>query len=268
MFKRLSALLFLSLIWAGAARADVIVLMHGYQSSVSAWSQTGIDRELARAGWRFGGRLFDSRGTVALDGPGADGYENSFYSVSLPQESMLWTQTDFLAAYLTTLRAWHPKERFILVGHSAGGVVARLYMVRHPEAPIQALITIASPHLGSDAADVAGFVGSTPLAMMAPMVGLGTLNRSQGLYHDLSADRPDSVLYWLNRQTHPVAQYISVVRRNGDLLIAEHSQDMRNVPMLQNRARSVQSGEGHGLQASDGPLLVRLIKDLGRRQLI
>lgn len=258
----------LSLVWLSSARADVVVLMHGYQSSVNAWSEAGIDRALSQAGWRFGGRLFDSRGTVALDGPGADGYKNSFYTVSLPQESMLWTQADFLNAYLTTLRAWHPDEQFILVGHSAGGVVGRLYMVRHPEFPARALITIASPHLGSDAADIAGLVGNTPLAMMAPMVGLGTLNRSKGLYHDLSADRPDSVLYWLNRQPHPVAQYVSIVRRGGDLLMPERSQDMRNVPSLRHRARTIVTNGGHSLQPSDGKVLVNVLKDLARRQLI
>lgn len=261
-------LIVLGLAWLSPVRADVVVLMHGYQSSVGAWSETGIDRALSAAGWRFGGRLFDSRGVVTLDGPGADGVEKSFYTVSLPHESMLWTQADFLHAYLTTLRAWHPDEQFILVGHSAGGVVARLYMVRHSEFPARALITVASPHLGSEAADIAGLVGNTPLAMMAPMVGLGTLNRSRGLYHDLSADRADSVLYWLNRQEHPVAQYVSIVRRDGDLLMARRSQDLRNVPSLRYRARSIETNGGHSLEADDGRLLVELLKDLARRQLI
>lgn len=256
------------------ASADVLVLLHGYQSGAHVWSETGIAQGLSKDGWRYGGRLFDSRGVVTLDGPGIENHAEahlarSYYTVSLPYESALWTQVDFFSAYIQTLQAWHPDESFIFVGHSAGGVVARLHMVRHPDLPIRGLITIASPHLGSGAAEVAGLVGSTPLAMMAPMMGLSTLNRSQGLFADLSADKPGSVLYWLNRQRHPVASYISVVRRSdGDALVSSYSQNMRNVPSLGVRARAVFTDGGHGLNSADTALIVRLLKDMRRQHQI
>ncbi len=251
--------------------ADVLVLIHGYQSGAHVWAETGIDRVLSKKRWRYGGRLFDSRGVVTLDGPGIPvrsepSTARSYYTVSLPHESGLWTQVDFFSAYIQTLKAWHPDESFIFVGHSAGGLVARLYMVRNPAVHVRGLITVATPNMGSQAANVASFVGNTPLSMFAPMMGLSTLNRSQGLFDDLSANRPGSILYWLNRQRHPVANYVSIVRRSdSDAFVSTFSQDLRNVPSLGTRATSVFTNGGHSLSAEDGPLILRLLDDMRRQ---
>jgi pimeloyl-ACP methyl ester carboxylesterase len=42
----------------------------------------------------------------------------------------------------------------VLVGHSAGGVIARLFVGTHPDAGITKLVTVASPHAGSDLASL------------------------------------------------------------------------------------------------------------------
>jgi hypothetical protein len=42
----------------------------------------------------------------------------------------------------------------VLIGHSAGGVIARLFVENHPDAGVTKLITVASPHAGSDLANL------------------------------------------------------------------------------------------------------------------
>jgi pimeloyl-ACP methyl ester carboxylesterase len=182
----------------------------------------------------------------------------------LPTEAPLAPQAQALGSYLDLIRARHPGEGLALVGHSAGGVVARLYLVQSPRAGVATLVTIASPHLGSETAEIGAFLGQTPLAMVAPMLGAGTLNRSQGLYHDLSRENPRSVLFWLNRQPHPPARYFSIVRSDdsllGDLVVPSWSQDMNRVPALRGRSARIEVKDDHGLSEADGRVLAEILE--------
>jgi hypothetical protein len=144
-------------------------------------------------------------------------------------------------------------------------------MVRHPQAGVDALVTFASPHLGTGSAEVGSMLGQSPLSWVAPFVGAHALNRSQGLYLDLARERPGTFLFWLNRQEHPQARYVAVVRHDdsllglgGDLLVADWSQNMNNVYALRGRVRTVRVSRGHGLDHTDGPLLVRVLEQLQR----
>jgi triacylglycerol lipase len=152
------------------------------------------------------------------------------------------------------------------VGHSAGGVVARLFMVQYGKPKVRALITIASPHLGTEAAELGLMTSLSPLGFFAPFVGAGTLNRSRGLYADLTPERPGNLLYWLNRQAHPDSTYISVVREGkalfGDLVVPAYSQDMNHVFALRGRSEVVRTKDGHGLERPDARLLVKLLKEV------
>lgn len=174
-------------------------------------------------------------------------------------------QLRYLEQYLNFIQKQHPYESLILSGHSAGGVLARLYMVRHPDTPIGALITFASPHLGTDRAEIGAMAGNSPLGWVAPLLGGATLNRSQGLYQDLVRERPGSLLFWLNRQEHPSSRYISIVREDegllgfGDLLVPAWSQDMNQVVALRGRASKIVTPSGHGLSEQDGELLLRIL---------
>ena len=89
-------------------------------------------------------------------------------------------QLQVLVPQVEYLRTHHPEERVFLAGHSAGGVLARLYMVTHPKVPVAALITIASPHLGTGAAELGLMAGDSSLGFLAPLVAGSTLNRSAG----------------------------------------------------------------------------------------
>ena len=46
-------------------------------------------------------------------------------------------------------------ERLVLIGHSMGGLALRAYLRRVPDAPLAQLITLGSPHLGTEGARIA-----------------------------------------------------------------------------------------------------------------
>lgn len=93
------------------------------------------------------------------------------------------------------------------------------------------------------------------------------LGRSEGLYFDLVRERPGSLLFWLNRQPHPPARYVSVVRDEslswvGDLVVPVWSQDMNQVIQLRGRAITIPTAGNHGLERKDGELLLRILRRL------
>ncbi len=254
--------------WIPSAMADVLVLIHGYLGDSDSWYESGVADVLEKAGWQDAGkvRLTPSR-KVVFSPKSRRRASRRFYAVDLPSEAPLRIQADILVLYLRAIHRRHPRERLILVGHSAGGVVARLAMVEHPEIPVYALITIASPHLGTEKAEMALTGTMSPLGFIAPLMGAGKLNLSQGLFADLVRERPGTFLYWLNHQKHPKAIYISIVRKkggilSGDFIVPPYSQDMNHVYALRGKAKTIVTEGGHGLRREDGVLLVRLLKSL------
>ena len=53
--------------------------------------------------------------------------------MALPSEAPLMMQHRYLEQYLDIIRNLYPHESLLLVGHSAGGVLGRLYMVTYPD---------------------------------------------------------------------------------------------------------------------------------------
>lgn len=249
--------------------AERLVLVQGYLGDDDSWDAYGVTPVLERAGWADGGQLFFAPGGVGIR-EGDRGATKRYYTISLPTEAPLLIQARYLGAYLDFLEARYGPAPVILAGHSAGGLVARLYMVNHPQAGVDALITIASPNLGTDRAELGALVGQTPLAWVAPLLGGATLNRSQALYRDLAREQSGNLLFWLNRQPHPAARYISVVRSAegalsfGDLVVPAWSQDLNQVYALRGRAIRIESPGGHFLSPEDGELLVRILNWLQR----
>ncbi len=261
--------LFAILLWGLSlgTQAAVLVLVPGYLGDGGSWRESGVTTVLGGAGWADGGHLgMGPRGVLVRGRSPAS--PRTLYTLSLPTEAPLLMQARYLTAYLDVLHKRHPDETLLLAGHSAGGVVARLGMVQNPESAVAVLITLASPHLGTQSAELGAMAGQSPLAFMAPMLGGNTLNRSQGLYRDLARERPNSLLYWLNRQQHPHAVYVSIVRKDdsllglGDMVVPDWSQDMNNVQALRGRSRTLQVAGGHELEGSDGALLARILSRL------
>ncbi|MBF0135836.1 MAG: hypothetical protein H7833_12840 [Magnetococcus sp. DMHC-1] len=263
----LSRVLLATLLWVAVpARADVLVLVHGYFSDDRAWDQSGVTAALQMAGWRDGGGVSTQGGTIQERIQKPVPGRHTYYRADLPSEAPIDLQARLLRRVVERLFAGHPHEKRFLVGHSAGGVVARLLMVSHPDLAIHLLVTIAAPHLGTDKAEVALLVGSTPLSMMAPMLGGDTLNRSQRLYADLVREQPGNFLYRLNRRPHPRARYVSIVRKvgaalSGDLTVPSWSQDMQNIAALRGRQTETMAVvAGHALERVDGQALVQILR--------
>lgn len=247
-------------------QAKTLVLVHGFTADGMSWRQTGFTQPLLAAGWKDGGGYGFSPQTMLL--PRSLSLKGDvFFSVELPSLMNLQEQESLLARYLDHLYTQRG-EAITLVGHSAGGVVARLYTLNPAHKPINGLITIASPHLGTPAANIAQLAGNSPLGMMASFVGGEVLQNSRGLFSDLKEERPYNFLYWMNHQAHPDIHYASIVRDNKsitrpikfDFIVPPYSQNMNNIWALRNRSGIAKTTEGHGLSSKDGLLVNKIFK--------
>jgi triacylglycerol lipase len=256
-----------SLLLPGMAAAEAMVLIQGYLGDDDPWRRSGVAVAFQQSGWQDGGHLLDGPEGVRRNGPDHKS-PRSFYTLALPTEAPLLVQARYLERYMAYLMLRHEGESVTLVGHSAGGVLARLYMVQHPKIRIAALITIAAPHLGTGTAEAGLMASQSPLGWVAPFMGADSINRSQGLYYDLSREQPGNLLFWLNRQPHPQSRYVAVIHKDGglfgmgDLVVPEWSQNMNNVATLRGVVVSVAAPGEHTLNAADGPLLLELLHRL------
>ncbi len=254
---------------ADSGHAEALLFVQGYLGDASQWRKTGITEAVKSSGWEDGGHLRLTGNGLESSRPRARG-QKRFYTLSLPTEAPVAVQARVLAGYLAVLKMRHTGESLYLVGHSAGAVVARFVTIKQPELSPTALISIASPHLGTDLAELAGALSETPIGWLAPFLGNGALSRSKGLYRDLGRERPGNLLFWLNRQPHPDIRYYSIVRedrRRGltmDPIVPAYSQDMNHVTALRGRAVRIESAGTHDLNAGDGVLLLRILGVLSR----
>ncbi len=273
MKKGLIALLILATgLAAFPLRADVLVLVHGYLSGSRYWDETGFTTILQQHDWQRAGTYVAGPAGVLLMPVPAGQAGDRFYSVDFPSEAPVLIQVELLRQVLAAINAQHAGESITLVGHSAGGVVARTALVRGGAENVKALITIASPHLGTSLAEHALDVTDIPFpfSMMTDFFGgegYDTLMRSRSLYVDLVRPRPGNLLYWLNAQVHPEVKYYSIVHAQtpagwGDNVVPAYSQDMNNVPALQGRSARIIIPAAHGLDAVDGSVVISLLADV------
>ncbi|WP_291995391.1 alpha/beta fold hydrolase [Candidatus Accumulibacter sp. ACC003] len=103
-----------------------ILLVHGYGCSRAAW--WWLRARLEAAGW--------SVATISLE----------------PIYTSIDNYVEPLARRIDAVLATTGAERLILVGHSMGGLVARAYLQRYGEKRLARLLTLATPHQGSELA--------------------------------------------------------------------------------------------------------------------
>ncbi len=264
----MNRLFIILLIWLPTAtQADVAVLVHGYLGSASSWDVSGISQTLERSGWRRAG-VATPRGILPAP---TGGKGNSFYTVDLPSMAPVRVQADLLSRMLGAVAQRHAEESMVLIGHSAGGVVARMALVQGSVKRPKALITIASPHLGTLRAVEALEETDDPFPVSVVKEFFagelyGVVRDSWEVLLDLTPEQPGNLLFWLNRQPHPDIAYVSVVRPGpigaGDELVPAFSQDMNNVAVLKDRSRVVTTPVSHLLQPADGRLLAELLAGL------
>ncbi|HEB95642.1 MAG TPA: hypothetical protein ENI96_04330, partial [Sedimenticola thiotaurini] len=88
------------------ARADVLVLIHGYMGSAASWETSGVGAVLAANGWAPAGV---QAGIQYLPGPGQEA-PNRYYTVELPSLAPLMIQADQLQLELQQIAGRHPGE--------------------------------------------------------------------------------------------------------------------------------------------------------------
>ncbi len=268
---RFVLLLFIFNFFSAGARADVMVLVHGWASDVDTWIHSGVAFVLLNNGWQDAGVVTTTPGGVNYFPayPSADS-KKKFYRVQLPSTAPLLLQASHLTAELVFIQNRHPKEDLIVVGHSAGGVIARLVVIRPEYVRIKSLVTIASPHLGTPAAfEGLNVVESKPFFCPGPGVDFlktvfgGSqyqyLKDSHGAMLDLTPVGGGNLIDWLNQQPHPDIQYHSIIRTAGDGVVPTTSQDLNQVPVLRGRAKVYPAWSSHGLNPTDGELLLDII---------
>jgi len=259
-----------------SVRADVLVLVHGYLAGAQSWDESGVTALLQQHDWqRAGVYTAGPAGVQLIPAPGIQA-SNKFYAVDLPSEAPVLVQVSLLNAILDAISQVHKDEPVILVGHSAGGVVARAALVLGNHKNVQALITIASPHLGTSRAEQALDATDIPFPFSVVTDFFGgdayhTAMRSRSLYIDLVRPQPGTFLYWLNARTHPDIRYFSIVRGPspagwGDYIVPAYSQDMNNVPALRGRSSLINVPVSHGLEPLDGSAIIDVLSQLGSRQ--
>lgn len=268
--NRILILLFSLFMASSPLKADIVVLVHGYLGSPNSWDKSGITAHLQAAGWQRAGIIFASPAGSMLAGPPVKSTGKPVYSVDLPSRAPAMVQSDFLQRMITDLEKRHPDEKITLVGHSAGGVMARVKLVRFGAGQVDKLITIASPHLGTRMAVRAlnETHESGPVGFLKGFFGgdlYHTVKSSTPLLVDLVPPRPGNLLYWLNAQKHPDIEYVSVIRgvneqRNGDRIIPGFSQDMNNVAALRGKSQRYFLPTGHTLNPRDGEILSLLLE--------
>lgn len=274
MQKLLWTLAFLGLLAARSAAADVLVLVHGYLGSAHSWAESGVLDRLHRRGYRHVGNYGFGPGGVLYQGAGTAAAQRPLYTVNLPSQAPVVIQADWLAAMLREIHKRHPGQAIHLAAHSAGGVVARMALVRHGKLGVAHLITIATPHFGTgraiqalEATDDSGLFGFAKEFIVRRATGhalYDTLQQSRGVLIDLMPPAPGNLLFWLNRQPHPDIAYTSIMRIGtfympGDYVVPPLSQDLNRAPALLGRVKTYSMANGHLLTPLDGDLIGNLL---------
>ncbi|MBK1724967.1 esterase/lipase family protein [Thiocystis violacea] len=265
----------LGLAFAGPASAGrILVLVHGYLADSTSWQQSGVLPVLEQAGWTLAGNWQSTRSEVRWEPVGPPAGEFAIDTVDLPATAPLIEQARLLGGMLAAIAQQHPTDSVDLIGHSAGGVVARLALVNYGPSRVTRLITIAAPNLGTerawealDATNDTGLFGGIKRWLVKREVGddlYRTLQSSRGVLAGLTPPAPGNLLYWLNGRQHPDIAYVAVVRGAayglpGDQVVPAPSQDLRRVPALNGRASIRVVAGGHELSPQDGLLLSELV---------
>ena len=251
------------------AQAKTVVLVHGFLSDSQIWKTSGFTRALQKTEYIDGGVYSFNPVGMLIPYPSARAPKNIFYTVELPSQTNLQTQESLLVQYLQQIYSQR-QEPLTLVGHSAGGVISRLYLLDPVHMPVNALITIATPHLGTPTANLAYLAGNSPIGMMVSMAGEDALQDSRGLFSDLKEEKPGTFLYWMNHQPHPDIHFASIIRKNEsiskpnkfDFIVPPFSQDMNNIWSLKGRSGVAITTDNHALNYKDGLVVVDILKHI------
>ncbi len=271
--KRILALCIIMFAYTGTSVAgDSVVFIHGLSGNTHSWSKKGIINILYQDGWQVAGEAFyDYRYGIHLK-KHAGITDKNLFLLTVPSRAAIGRQAQIVEYVLERINELVPDDNIHLVGHSAGGVVARLIVVNNKFPKIKSLITIATPHFGTRRAEMALDFADLPfpLNIMAETGGgreYDKFQSTQGLFRDLIRPRPGTFLHWLNWQQYPDINYYSIVRKHKsiiskDFMVPSLSQNMALLPTLHNRTKTYWVGKSHALSAKDGLALKRILREV------
>lgn len=204
--------------------ASTVVLLNG-MTETNSWKKTNILSSLS------------SKHNVKL--------------LRLPYRESIQAQSAYLNRFLNQIDG-----DIVLVGHSAGGVVARNVLVRSNNKNIKSLITIASPHSGSTLAGIGSILNEKiPFGNMFSKVMLPKEHSAYILMRQLN--KGSVFLNSLNHLNHPRACYVSIIKTGGIANNAYANVDSQNLNNVFGIDKSgIKSGlsfsnTGHSLHPSD-----------------
>jgi len=241
------------------SHAATVVLIHGFDSNRHTWYQHHTVDALFASGWQ------DATGTLFKPPSQHSKPRKVFFTLDLPWYEPIETQAKVLRDALKFIYQQR-QEPLILVGHSAGGIVARFYLLTPHTVPVQGLITLASPHLGSPWAEMAWRALQSPMGDFFDMMGADKWAQAEMLLWELSVTPKTNLIHWMNHQPHPQGiRYISVIHRiranqmKMDFFVPMASQNMNNIPALRGRSETYPLFANHQLSRKDGLLLAWLL---------
>jgi triacylglycerol lipase len=190
--RRRVVLAFLAVVAAGAAVLTGVVLRSTSSPAVAPVAQERPGPVLLVPG--YGGSTSSLR--VLADRLTADGRDATV--VDLPDDGTgdLDASADALGEAVAAALARSGEDSVDLVGYSAGGIVARVWVADGNAATVRRVVTLGSPHHGTSLADLAGSLapGQCPLACQQMTTGSALLTRLNT--GDETPDGPTWVSIW------------------------------------------------------------------------
>jgi pimeloyl-ACP methyl ester carboxylesterase len=199
-----------------------ILFLHGMGATAETWIDAGVKSFLEKKGLRYGGVIgVDKRGQLQISQPSCPPEKADFFALQVAdsfQSLNLWERD--LATIIEAVRSRTGAPRVILVGHSAGGLAARKYLVDHARYHhVAKLLTIATPHRGSELAliaileDLLGAnasgseaINTTSRALLEELKALESragLRYKAPIFRDLLPESLNPALRRLNSAPHP-----------------------------------------------------------------
>lgn len=274
MLRNLIRICIIFMALVSSARAEVLVLVHGWSADAGTWVYSGVVSALESQGWVNAGVVMSAPGGAVYLPTPAPASSRSVYLSQVTAEAPLQLQAAQLLDELRLIRQRHPDEVLTLVGHSAGGLVARLALVS-PGAPrVDRMITIATPNLGTvralqglDVVDSKPFFCPGPgVDFIKTIVGGDDYRYLEDSYPalvDMQPAAPGNLIDWLNHQPHPAIDYHAVIRTSpgfaGDELVPAYSQDLNQVASLHGHVTLHITAAGHALNPNDGLLVAAIV---------
>ena len=135
-----------------------IILVHGFNQSSNFWDDVGLVGALADRNTILMGDYFSendsNNGLVTLRNPiEIIKGQTALYTITFPQNgtSDLRDSAIMLEKAIQQVTARHRCDKVKLITFSAGGVISRQYITDHvSDHKVASLITVSSPHLGSE----------------------------------------------------------------------------------------------------------------------